>query len=203
MPEYLRWKSTGATYFFTVVTQRRRPLFGHPVHRRFLGASFREAGKTLPFAVDAIVLLPDHLHVVMRPEEGVDYSKVWRLIKTTFTRRVHLDAPVAQTNELVHRDAPISQTDKLGHRDAPYMFGAGRRKGEADVWQRRFYEHTIRDEGDWGRHIDYIHWNPVKHGYVTRPQAWRWSSIHRYIGRGLRVSDWPAGQELELPDVPE
>ena len=90
-----------------------------------------------------------------------------------------------------------------GHREFRYKIGTGGRKGEANVRQRRFYEHTIRDEDDWGRHVDYIHWNPVKHGLARRPQDWKWSSIHRFIAKGLFVPDWPGGRELELPQVRE
>ena len=186
MPRYLRWKINEATYFFTVVTQRRRPLFSDSRCRRWLGASFRKARTVLPFEIDAVVLLPDHLHVLMRPLDGVDYSKLWRRIKSTFT---------AQVLSVKEKEA--------AQRAALKEIGRGRRRGEADIWQRRFYEHTIRDEYDWGRHVDYIHWNPVKHSLVRRPQDWKWSSIHRYIAKGLLVPDWPSGKEPDLPNVLE
>ncbi len=190
MPSYLRWKLTAATYFFTVVTSRRRPLFRVPMHRRLLGSSFRDAKQRMPCEIDAVVLLPDHLHVLMRPSPDVDYSALWRLIKTLFTRRILALQDI--------RPNPV-------HRDAPYLreIGHGRRVGEAGVWQRRFYEHTIRDDDDWGRHVDYIHWNPVKHGLVKRPQDWRWSSVHRYVAAGLLVPNWPGNHELDLPDAGE
>jgi len=179
MPTYLRWKLTGATYFFTIVTHERTPWFRHPHHRRLLGASFRATRRRIPFEVDAVVLLPDHLHILIRPAELVDYSALWRLVKTEFTRR-------------------LIQTTKPGDAPCPR-----RRPGERSVWQRRFYEHTIRNEGDWGRHVDYIHWNPVKHGLVQRPSDWTWSSIHRYIRMGGLEPDWPTRRTLSLPDIPE
>jgi len=126
----------------------------------------------------------------MRPLEGVDYSKLWRKIKSTFTAHVL-------------RGRQVELEKGASRSDAPYKSARRRRKGEADVWQRRFYEHTIRDENDWGRHVDYVHWNPVKHGLVRRPQDWRWSSVHRYIAKGLLVPDWPGGKELDLPEVHE
>jgi putative transposase len=199
MPRYLRWKINEATYFFTVVTQRQRPLFAERQNRRWLRASFQMAHRALPFEIDAIVLLPDHLHVLMRPLEGVDYSKVWRKIKSTFTNHVLRRQQTGASKD----DAPYLGGKGASNGDAPYGFGRGRRKGEADVWQRRFYEHTVRDENDWGRHVDYIHWNPVKHGLVRRPQDWRWSSIHRYITKGLLVPDWPSGKDFDFPQVQE
>ncbi len=99
----------------------------------------------MPYEVDAARLLPDHLHILMRPADTLDYSTLWRLIKTLFTQRVQ--------GTLAQGDAALQ----------------GRRIGERGIWQRRFYEHTIRDEEDWGRHMDYIHFNPVKHGWVRLP----------------------------------
>lgn len=193
MPSYLRWKITGATYFFTVVTYRRRCLFADARNRRFLGASFREARESLPFEIDAAVLLPDHLHVLMRPAECVDYSALWRLIKTLFTRRLLSDRDGASRCTL-----PVAE-----NRASRCILKDGRRRGEASVWQRRFFEHTIRDQEDWGRHVDYIHWNPVKHGLVARPQDWKWSSVHRYIREGLQVPDAEYMRNIEVPAAGE
>ncbi len=133
----------------------------------------------MPYEVDAAVLLPDHLHVLMRPADGVDYSRLWRLIKSLFTRRILPALPAGDPAQL------------------------GRRGGERGLWQRRFYEHTIRDEDDWGRHVDYIHFNPVKHGLVRLPREWMWSSVHRYIRRGELERDWPGCSKLSLPAVDE
>lgn len=179
MPTYHRWKSDGSTYFFTVVTHRRRPWFDRPDCRRFLARAFREARRRLPFDIDAVVLLPEHLHVIMKPADGVDYSAVWRLIKTLFTQRLL---------------ATLRQTDSAR---------AGRRPHERSVWQRRFLEHTIRDEGDWQQHVDYIHLNPVKHGHVDDPRGWPWSSIHRYIKNEWLDPNWPGSSPVDLPDAPE
>ncbi len=192
MPRYLRRKIEDAAYFFTVITQRRRPLFADRRCRQWLGASFRETRRVLPFEIDAIVLLPDHLHVVMRPLDGVDYSKLWRKIKSTFT------AQILHRGESAFGSSPSAATPQTFH-----ALAVGRRRGEADVWQRRFYEHTIRDDEDWGRHVDYIRWNPVKHGFVRRPQEWRWSSVHRFVARGWLAPDWPGATELDLPSVRE
>ncbi len=179
MPTYMRRKMNGATYFFTVVTHGRRPWFRSVAARRILGACFREARKSMPYEVDAVVLLPDHLHILMRPLDGVDYSALWRLVKTRFTQRVKLRLPDDDPARL------------------------GRRSGECSLWQRRFYEHTIRDEDDWGRHLDYIHFNPVKHGLVTTPSDWPWSSFHRYVRRGVLAANWPGDANTAFLDVPE
>ncbi len=179
MPTYVRWKDTGTTYFFTLVIHRRRPWFADAEHRLLLGHAFRETRRRFPFEVDAIVLLPDHLHVVMCPADGVDYSDLWRLVKTTCTRRV-----------------------VAGLRNNDPALG-GRRRGERSVWQRRFVEHTIRDEEDWRRHVDYIHLNPVKHGFVENPRDWPWSSIHRFIRKGWLDPAWPGGSPVQLPAIEE
>ena len=179
MPKYIRRKLDGATYFFTVVTQDRRPWFSSGRNRRILGSCFREARRRMPYDVDAVVVLPDHLHILMRPSEVVNYSALWRLIKTLFTQRVQGTLP--QGDEALQ----------------------GRRAGERGIWQRRFYEHTIRDEEDWGRHMDYIHFNPVKHGWVRLPREWAWSSVHRYIRTGELEPDWPGRSKLALPSVRE
>jgi putative transposase len=133
----------------------------------------------MPFEIDAVVLLPDHLHILMRPLDGTDYSALWRLIKTRFSQSV--------TRALSASDPAV----------------AGRRAGERGIWQRRFYEHTIRDGDDWGRHMDYIHFNPVKHGLVESPSDWPWSSLHRYVRRGWLDRDWPGGNKISFPKVPE
>lgn len=119
----------------------------------------------------------------MTPADRVDYSAIWRLIKTLFTRRV------------------------LGgiesHGDALARSLVGRRANERAVWQRRFYEHTIQNEEDWHRHVDYIHLNPVKHGFVQDPFDWPWSSIHQFVRRGWLDPKWPGSSPVALPEVVE
>src|ERR1700728_2577193 len=156
MVRYRRNFVPGGTYFFTVTLadRRARTLVDHVGALR---AAFRTARRERPFAIDAIVILPEHLHAVMTlPPDDADFPGRWRRIKSLFTRSV-------ATVGAVH---------------------PGKRKGEYALWQRRFWEHTIRDDGDLARHIDYIHINPLKHGLVSRVMDWPYSSFHRYVRQG-------------------
>jgi putative transposase len=162
MVHYRRNFVAGGTYFFTVTVADRRSsvLTDHIVSLR---RAFRVTRSERPFDIDAVVILPDHLHAVMTlPEGDVDYSGRWRRIKSLFTR----DAVKAGLD--VARNA----------------------RGEYDLWQRRFWEHTIRDETDLTRHVDYIHYNPLKHGLVSQVSAWPHSSFHRYVRLGWLPEDW-------------
>ncbi len=123
-----------------------------------------------PFVIDAIVIMPDHLHTVWTlPEGDSDYPTRWGLIKGGFSRA-------------------LPATERLSK--------SRKQKGERGIWQRRFWEHVIRDENDYQRHVDYIHYNPVKHGFVKRPVDWRYSSIHRYIRQGILTSDWACADDF-------
>jgi putative transposase len=168
MPNYRRNYVPGGTYFFTVVTHQRRPLLAGEVGRRCLREAFLQEEGKLPFEVRAIVLLPDHLHSVwVLPEGDSDYSRRWRQIKEAFTR------------------AFLGAGGQEGTRTP-----SRRRRRERGVWQRRFWEHTCRDEDDLQRCIDYIHWNPVKHGLVSRVRDYPRSSFHRFVQRGEYELDW-------------
>ena len=179
MVRYRRHRLAGGTYFFTVVLADRS---SHVLTANIglLRMAIRRARTEHPFALDAIVVLPDHLHAVMTlPQDDANYSLRWQRIKTLFTRGL--------------------DTAGLKRRD-----GTGR-----TLWQRRFWEHTIRDAADFARHVDYIHINPVKHGYVRNPADWPYSSLHRYIHQGVLPPDWAANCEAEgsafgeSPEAPE
>ena len=171
MPQYRRAVVPGGTFFFTVVTYRRQPLFAVSAARNCLRAAVQEVRAAKPFTVDAWCLLPDHLHCVWTlPEGDSDFSGRWRRIKGVFThdfRRVFRRVPTVRSASRAAR-------------------------GEQSVWQRRFWEHVIRDEDDFRRHVDYVHYNPVKHGYVDRPGDWRWSTFHRHVRDGMYDPDWGA-----------
>ncbi len=158
MSKYRRAYIPGACYFFTVVTWHRRPLFDQADNIDLLRQSIRTVMQQRPFRIDAMVVLPDHLHCLWRmPENDSDFSGRWRAIKQHVSRKI---------------DAPVNQ------------------RKEKQVWQPRFWEHLIRDDGDWIRHMDYIHYNPVKHGFVRRPVDWPESSFHRMVERGWYTEDW-------------
>jgi putative transposase len=166
MVNYRRARIPGATYFFTVTLRHRRSgLLTARVD--LLRAVFRSVRHQRPFAIEAMMVLPAHLHTVWSlPPTDAEYSGRWRTIKARFIRA------------LVRQGIPLVRN----------------RRGEYDVWQRRFWEHVIRDDVDFTRHVDYIHHNPVKHGLVANPFDWRWSSIHYYVRRGLIAPDWRGHQ---------
>ncbi len=165
MPNYVRNWVPGGTYFFTVTLRDRRSgLLTQYVDA--LRNAVRETREKYPFAIIAMVILPDHLHCVWKlPPDDHDFATRWKSIKSRFSRAIPRDAFV--------------RPDAL-------------RIGERGIWQRRYWEYTIRNERDLANHIDYIHINPVKHGYVTRASDWPHSSIHRYVASGIVTTDWAA-----------
>ncbi len=166
--EYRRLIIPGGTYFFTVVTHQRRPIFDAPQAIELLREAFRYTLERLPFTIAASVILPDHMHFIWAlPVESGDFSTRWKMIKSYFTKNWR---PKGVLSESISR----------------------RRKGEADVWQRRFWEHLIRDERDFSNHVEYIHYNPVKHGLVNSPAEWQYSSFMKYVRDGVYDVNWIA-----------
>ena len=173
---YRRACIPGGSFFFTVVTEQRRPLLASADAVEILRASFRAVRSTRPFEVDAIVVLPDHLHCIWTlPPGDADFATRWRLIKTWFTK--HCD-PAVRAEPNYARTA----------------------KREQAIWQQRYWEHVLRDEGDVIRHVEYIHFNPVKHGLVSSAMAWPYSSFRRYVDAGLYPADWGQGA-MEFEEV--
>ncbi len=165
---YKRLAEPGGLCFFTVVTFDRRPILTSEAARRSLRLALRETRARYPFRLPAICLLPDHLHCIWRlPEGDADFCRRWAMIKGLFSRSV-----------------------ATGTRLKDLAVASRSRKGEVCVWQRRFWEHLIRDEEDMRRHLDYIQYNPVKHGYVKRPEDWPWSSFGRYLRKGWYELGW-------------
>lgn len=177
MPDFRRYFVPGGTYFFTLVTARRAPIFRSERARVLLGEAMRKKREEAPFESIAIVLLPDHLHAIWTlPEEDDDYPNRWKAIKAQFT------------SEWL-RAGGTEQTIAPGyHRQ--------RRRG---VCQPRFVEHTIRDEQDLHNHADYIHYNPVKHGHASAPKNWPWSSFRRHVDSGDYSENWGSTEE-QPPD---
>lgn len=175
MSDYRRFYVPGGTYFFTVVTFERRPFLTDDAARRCLRVAWQETRRRRAFRTVAVCLLPDHLHCIWTlPQGDADFSGRWNILKGLFSKR-YLGA--FDFNGEHHRSCHSA-------------------KQEAALWQRRFWEHWIRDEDDLRRHLDYVHFNPVKHGYAMRPTDWQWSSIHRYLRLGWYDKDW-GSQEPE------
>jgi putative transposase len=168
MARYRRNFVPGGTYSFTVVAHRRRKFLTDDLARAALRQALREIRSRHPFSIDAIVLLPDHLHTVWTLPPGDDrYPLRWRQIKSRFTQ------------------------EYLKHGGVELAVSVSRQiKGERGVLQRRYFEHTVRDEADLKRCVDYVHINPLKHGLVKRVVDWPWSSFHRYVTLGEYSPDW-------------
>jgi len=167
--DYRRSRAAGGTFFFTVnLNDRSSTLLVD--HIDALRQAIRQVKARHPFDILAMVVMPDHLHALWRlPEDDRDYPLRWSLIKADFSCQL-----------------PPLETVNLSRR----------LKRERGVWQRRYWEHQIRDEQDLQRHLDYIHFNPVKHGHARKAVEWPYSSIHRYVRAGLLPADW-AGQRDE------
>ena len=160
---YRRANIEGGTYFFTVnLADRHSDMLIHKIDD--LRAVVAKVKQAHPFKVLAMVVLPEHLHAVWRlPQGDANYPLRWSLIKSGFSRQ----------QKKVER---VRDSRKA--------------KRERGIWQRRYWEHQIRDELDLARHVDYIHFNPVKHGLVKKPVEWPYSTLHGYIKRGMAPRDW-------------
>ncbi|VEP13581.1 transposase [Hyella patelloides LEGE 07179] len=168
MPNYCRVYIPGGTYFLTLVTYRRRPLFKNSSNINLLRSSIAKVKAKKPFKIIAAVVLPEHIHFVWQlPPNDSDYSQRISRLKVLFTRAFKL-------NQI--SNIQISESRRK-HR-------------ESDVWQRRFWEHLIRDETDLQQHLDYVHYNPVKHGLVSCPHLWEYSSFSTWIKKGRYSQDW-------------
>jgi putative transposase len=170
--QYRRATIEGGTYFFTLVTYQRQRLLCLPTNVSLLRNVFRDVMHQHPFIIDAFVLLPDHLHCIWTlPQGDRNFSTRWRLSKSYFSR---------QCITLSQKNLSTSRQNKK----------------ERGIWQRRFWEHLIRDEVDFKNHLEYIHYNPVKHGLVEAPKDWEYSSFHRSVRQGMYDITWGAGQAI-------
>ena len=166
MPNYRRTRIAGGTYFFTVVTFRRLPLLASSSGISVLQSSFEAVMTRHPFTVEAMVIMPDHLHCSWTlPDGDHDFSTRWRLAKARFSRACQR-SPVERI--------PSSLL----------------RKREKGVWQQKFWEHCIRDDTDFNAHCDYIHYNPVKHGLAQSPGEWQHSTFGQFVQAGFYPPDW-------------
>ncbi|QWF72253.1 transposase [Methylomonas paludis] len=164
MTDYRRIYIPGSTWFFTVNLAKRK---GHQLlldHIENLRGSFIKVRKDHPFKIIAIVVLPDHLHCILSlPEGDSDFSTRWGLIKADFSRGIAKGESLSSSRN---------------------------KRGERGIWQRRFWDHLIRDENDLYAHLDYIHWNPVKHGLTKNAADWPYSSFQRFVNAGFYPENW-------------
>jgi putative transposase len=153
----------GGSYFFTVnLAERRLSLLTEYID--LLRRTFREVRTRHPFRIEAAVILPEHLHMIWTlPEDDADFALRWRLIKSGFSHALPGGERISASRAT---------------------------RGERGIWQRRYWEHTLRDENDFARHLDYIHFNPVKHGHAARVRDWPYSSFRRWVRLGGYPEDW-------------
>jgi len=177
MANYRRRHRPWGAYFLTLVTHRRMPLFWNPRARELLHEAIEHVRKAWPLTIHEAVLLPDHMHLFCGiPDDEQDYSLRVRLIKHRFTR-AWLASGGMEGRSTLSRE----------------------RRGIRGVWQKRFYEHTIRNQHEFHKHVVYVHMNPVKHGLVKRPIDWPWSTFHRHVRQGLLPPDWMG--PVDLPNI--
>ncbi len=171
MAQYKRAYIPGATWFFTVnlAVRQNNPVLTENIES--LRSAFSSVNTRRPFNIEAIVILPEHLHCIWTlPSRDSDFSTRWSLIKGRFSRCIKKDEQVSASRL---------------------------KKRERGIWQRRFWEHVIRDENDFHRHIDYIHYNPVKHGLVKNTIEWPYSSFHKYVEMGIYQEKWGRGEQFD------
>lgn len=164
MSNYRRAYILGGTWFFTVnlLQRKNNDLLIREIE--LLRETVKRVKMSYPFTIDAWVVLPDHIHCIWTlPPNDADFSTRWRLIKSGFSRGI----------------------PKTEYRSKVRMA-----LGERGIWQRHYWEHCIRDELDYQRHVDYVHVNPLKHGYVRRVSEWPYSSFHRYVAQGIYPENW-------------
>lgn len=180
MPNYRRAYVPGGTFFVTIVTYQRRPLFTDPANIALLRRILANVRKEFPFTFPAAVVLPNHMHFLWSlPPGDSAYSQRIGLVKLRFTQAWP------------------------GMGAAEECVSASRHKHrERDVWQRRFWEHTIRDEEDYERHVEYIHYNPIKHGLVACPHQWPYSSFERFVEKGIYPREWGCACSGVVPSFP-
>ena len=172
MSDYRRYFVPGGSYFFTINLLERRNNRILVTHIDALREAVRRTKLERPFRIDGWVVLPEHMHLMMTlPPDDTDFSNRIKAIKIRFNRAI----------PAIERRSDVRAA-----------------KGERGIWQRRFWEHAIRDERDFERHLDYLHFNPAKHGHVARVQDWPYSTFHRWVERGVYSMDWAGGDVTDF-----
>jgi len=177
MPDYRRTRHPGGIYFFTLTLLRRRNNDLLTRHIEELREAVRTVRRAHRFDIHGWVVLPDHLHCVVRlPQGDTDFTLRLRLIKAGFSKS-------------------LPRTE--------WLSAVRRRRGERGLWQRRFWEHLIKDEADYRAHMDYVHINPVKHGLVRRVADWPYSTFHRLVAQDMYPLDWAGSDGAEALGYPD
>ncbi len=177
MPNYHRVYEENRYLFITMVTYNRSSFLIKNID--LLRESFKRSKKKYEYELFGIIVLPDHIHMIIKPEYIKDYSNIIKEVKTYFSKNID--------------EKYISENKKL-------LSASKLKKNEKGVWQRRFWEHTIRDENDLYRHLDYIHYNPVKHKYVDNVIDWKYSSFHKFVGTGFYDKNWGVTEDVKQID---
>ncbi len=176
MANYIRSYTRGASYFFTLVTHNRRKIFCNKDFLIAFRISIKQVQANYPFKIIAWVQLPDHLHCIWEIEDkGTNYSQCWSQIKRNTTK-------LCPQYHLPMDEMSYSQVSR----------------NEKGIFQRRFFEHQIRNNMDFKNHIDYLHYNPVKHGFVNNVKDWQYSTFHRFVKEGIYPLDWGNNPAFEL-----
>lgn len=169
MPDYRRAWHPGGTYFFTVNLLQRQGNNLLIQYVDLLRGVVRSVRQRHPFIIHSWVVLPDHIHcVIERPPDDADFTARWRLIKMEFSKALPKNERRSQVRVA---------------------------RGERGIWQRRYWEQLIRDDADFGAHMDYVHINPLKHGLGRRVGDWPHSTFHRLVEQGIYPADWAGGDE--------
>lgn len=170
--DYRRAWHKGGAYFFTVNLLKRHGNTSLTDNIHLLRHAVLTIKKSYPFVIHAWVVLPDHLHCVIElPQGDADFAKRWMLIKMLFSRS-------------------LSKTE--------YRSNVRIKRRERGVWQRRYWEHLIRDEADFAAHVDYVHINPVKHGLVKQVKDWPYSTFRKLVEAGIYTADWAGSVNMEM-----
>jgi len=174
MSNYRRAYLENSYIFITIVTYKRNPILIN--NMEILKSSYKKVRDKFCFEVFGIVVLPDHIHMIIKPEITKEYPVIIKSIKSDFSRNID--------------EKQIEKVRK-------YLTESKIKKKEKGVWQRRYWEYTIRNEEDLYKHLDYIHWNPVKHGYVENVRDWKYSSFHKYVKQGIYEISWGITNDIK------
>lgn len=190
MPNYKRLFIDNSYVFLTIVTHQRKPILIDNI--KILRQGFSNTKKIYDFEIYAAVILPDHLHVILNPKNIKEYPKIIHAVKYYFSKNIDggiVIPPYISRSPSGSEDIKISASIHLSKSKTS--------KGEKGVWQRRYFEHTIRDEDDLYKHLDYIHYNPVKHEYVQNVKDWEFSTFHKFVESKNYDLDWGSSTDIE------